>query len=98
MYDRLNKYIVQNNLLHPLQHGFQTGHSTVMALMNLQDKIIEATDKNEFPLNVSLSLAKAYDTSSVPTEEQRERVAQGGTSKGISIWADEKEKKTRRKN
>ena len=42
MYDRLNNYIVQNNFLHPLQHGFQSGHSTEMALMNLQDKITES--------------------------------------------------------
>ena len=35
MHDRLNNYIVQNNFLHPLQHGFRSGHSTEMALMNL---------------------------------------------------------------
>src|SRR6218665_1678637 len=62
MYDRLNNYIVQNNFLHPLQHGFQTGHSTEMALMNLQDKITEAIDKNEFSLGIFIDLAKAFDT------------------------------------
>ena len=60
MYDRLNKYIAQNNFLHPLVHGFQTGHSTVIALMNLQDKITEAIDKNEFSLGIFIDLAKAF--------------------------------------
>jgi len=39
MYDRLNKSIVQNNVLHPLQRGLQTGHSTVMSLLNVHDAI-----------------------------------------------------------
>ena len=62
MYDRLNNYIVQNNFLHPLQHGFRSGHSTEMALMHLQDKITEAIDKNEFSLGIFIDLAKAFDT------------------------------------
>ena len=53
---------VQNNFLHPLQHGFQTEHSTVMALMTLQDKITEVIDKNEFSLGIFIDLAKVFDT------------------------------------
>ena len=63
MYDRLNNYLVQNNCLHPLQHGFQSGHSTEISLMNLQDKITEAKfDKNKFSLGIFIDLAKAFDT------------------------------------
>jgi len=33
-----------------------------MALMNLQDKITEAIDKNEYSLGIFIDLAKAFDT------------------------------------
>jgi len=50
MYVRLYNYICQNNFLYPLQHGFQSGHSTAMSLIDLQDKISLAIDNNEFSL------------------------------------------------
>src|SRR6218665_1761382 len=39
MYNRLYEYIVKNNILFPTQHGFQSGHSPYMSLLNMQDKI-----------------------------------------------------------
>ena len=62
MYDRLLLYIKQKNLLYPLQHGFQPGHSTSMSLLDIQDKITMAMDKNEYSMGIFLDLAKAFDT------------------------------------
>jgi len=62
MYDRLSSYISHTNLLYPLQHGFQPGHSTAMSLLDIQDKISKAMDNNEFSIGIFLDLAKAFDT------------------------------------
>ena len=50
------------NILYPLQHGFQPGHSTSMCLLNIQDKISKAMENNEYSLGIFLDLAKAFDT------------------------------------
>jgi len=50
------------NILYPHQHGFQSGHSTSMALIDMQDKISLAIDANEFSVGVFFDLAKAFDT------------------------------------
>jgi hypothetical protein len=62
MYDRLFSFTSHTNLLYPLQHGFQPGHSTAMSLMDIQDKISKAMDNNEFSIGIFLDLAKAFDT------------------------------------
>jgi hypothetical protein len=62
MYQRLYDYISKLNMLHPFQHGFRSGHSTAMSLINIQDKITEAIDKNEFSIGLFLDLTKAFDT------------------------------------
>ena len=62
MYQRLYNYISKTNILHPLQHGFRPGHSTSMPLINIQDKITQAIDKNEYSIGIFLDLSKAFDT------------------------------------
>lgn len=62
MYNRLYEYIVKNNILFPTQHGFQSGHSPYMSLLNMQDKIANAVENNEYSLGVFFDLAKAFDT------------------------------------
>ena len=62
MYERLNNYITKFNILFTSQHGFQSGHSTFMPLLNMQDKISDAMDKNEYCIGIFLDLAKAFDT------------------------------------
>jgi len=62
MYERLSNFITKANILFPSQHGFQSGHSTFMPLLSMQDKISNAIENNEYSLGVFLDLAKAFDT------------------------------------
>ena len=62
MYNRLLKYLDQNNILFPSQYGFRRKHSTNLATIELITKISQAIDNNENTLGVFLDLAKAFDT------------------------------------
>ena len=62
MYNRLYDYVTKKKLLYINQHGFQAGHSTAMSLLNIQDKISEAIENNEFSVGLFLDLSKAFDS------------------------------------
>lgn len=57
-------YIItlKNEYFYPLQHGFQSGHSAFMSLLNMQEKISHTIDHNKFSLGISFDLAKAFHT------------------------------------
>ena len=61
-YERLNNYITKFNILFTSQHGFQSGHSTFMPLLNMQDKISDAMDKNQYSKGIFPHLAKVFNT------------------------------------
>jgi len=52
----------KRSILYPSQHGFRSGHSTAMSLLNVQEKISQAIDKNEYSIGIFLDLSKAFDT------------------------------------
>ena len=62
MHNRLMDYFNKLNLLSVSQYGFQKGHSTFMALLDMQEKISESIDRNEFSLGIFFDLSKAFDT------------------------------------
>ena len=62
MYDRLSSYVNKAKLIHPSQYGFQQGHSTFMALLDMEEKISKAIDNNEYSIGIFIDLAKAFDT------------------------------------
>ena len=62
MYDRLSSYVSKAKLIHPSQYGFQQGHSTFMALLDMEEKISKAIDNNEHSIGIFIDLAKAFDT------------------------------------
>ena len=62
MYNRLQRYLKDQNILHNKQFGFQTGHSTDRAIAQLVDQLYEAFEKNGYTLGVLIDLSKAFDT------------------------------------
>ena len=61
MYNRLYKYL-KENILYEKQFGFQCGHSTNDAIVQLVDKIFDSFEKEQFTLGVFIDLSKAFDT------------------------------------
>ena len=62
MYNRLYQYLTENKILYPKQFGFQTGHSTEHAIVQLVDQILESFEYNKYTLGVFIDLSKAFDT------------------------------------
>ena len=62
MYKRLYNHLSENQILYSKQFGFQRGHSTEHAIMQLIDQIISSFEKNYFTLGVFIDLSKAFDT------------------------------------
>ena len=62
MYNRLFKYLKTNEILYKKQSGFQEGHSTEHAIIQLIDQINNCFEKNHFTLGISIDLKKAFDT------------------------------------
>lgn len=46
------------NLLYPLQHGFRSGNSTVMRLLDIHNQITKAIDANKILVGILLDLSK----------------------------------------
>ena len=51
-----NKYLIENDILYSKQFGFQNGHSTDHALVQLVDQIIESFENNKYTLGVFIDL------------------------------------------
>ena len=62
IYNRLQKYLKDENILYDKQFGFSTGHSTNHAISQLVDQIYEAFKKSEYTLDVFIDLPKVFDT------------------------------------
>ena len=62
MYNRLYKYLLDSNILSKKQFGFQEGHSTDHAILQLADQMHSNFEQNNFTLGVFIDLSKAFDT------------------------------------
>jgi hypothetical protein len=62
MYNRLNGFLSDHNVICPNQYGFRKGHSTSMAVSLFVENIYEALEDNEYALGLFLDLSKAFDT------------------------------------
>ena len=62
LYNRLYKYLIENNISYSKQFGFQNGHSTDHAVVQLADQIIESFENNKYTLGVFIDLSKAFDS------------------------------------
>ena len=62
MYNRLQKYLKDQNILYDKQFGFRAGHSTEHVIAQLVGQIYEAFEKNEYTLGVFIDLSKDFNT------------------------------------
>ena len=59
---RLNKYLLDNLILHRNQFGFRSNLSTSTALIQIVDEISRSIDKKKITIGVLIDSAKALDT------------------------------------
>ena len=62
MYNRLYKFLLENNILYQRQFGFQNAHSTEHAILQLVNQIKEAFSQGKYTLGIFLGLSKAFHT------------------------------------
>ena len=62
MYNRLYKYLTDNSILYKKQFGFQEGHSTEHAIVQLVDQTGNSFESKQYTLSVFVDLFKAFDT------------------------------------
>ncbi|XP_044766826.1 uncharacterized protein LOC123322842 [Coccinella septempunctata] len=60
--ERLVCFLESNNLVHESQHGFRRSKSTVSAMLDVMDTIIEAYNNSEEVELASIDLSKAFDS------------------------------------
>ena len=62
MYNRLYKYLTDNSMLYKKQFGFQEGHFTEHAIVQLVDQITNSFESKQSTIRVFADLSKAFDT------------------------------------
>ena len=62
VYDQVESYLKEHNLLYNFQSGFRTGFSTDTCLIHLSDFIRFQMDSGNFVGMILLDLQKAFDT------------------------------------
>jgi hypothetical protein len=61
-YNRITNYLCHHNLLHPSQHGFIKGKSTMSAAFQLINEIIWGLSNQKEIIGIFFDLSKAFDT------------------------------------
>ena len=61
MYNRLYKYLSDNNYLYERQFGFQAAHTTEHAVIQLISHILQAFNENDHTVGIFIDLSKAVD-------------------------------------
>ena len=62
MHIQINSYFTNNNLFFKSQYGFRAMHSTELASLELNERIITEMDAGNIPINIYIDLSKAFDT------------------------------------
>jgi hypothetical protein len=61
LFEQLSRYLEENNLLHKNHHGGRKGHSTMTAMLQMQDIWLEAAERGEMTAMMMTDLSAAYD-------------------------------------
>ena len=61
-YNRITKFLNNNNLIYPFQFGFQHNYSTNDALINLTEDIRKNLDGGKVECGIFVDLQKIFDT------------------------------------
>ena len=59
MYNCFHKYFLENKIIDTKQIGFQVGHLTDLAVIQLDDQIFEAFENNLYTPGVFIDLSKS---------------------------------------
>ena len=62
VYNKLLKFISDNNIFYDHQYGFRKGRSTQQAIITLVDKITKSQDIGDIMITLLIDLKKAFDT------------------------------------
>ena len=62
IHNRLNSFLLENNLLSPQQYGFRKGHNTSHGITNLNEEIIRNLEKKRVCAALFIDLKSAFDT------------------------------------
>ena len=62
IYNRLFEDLVKHKILHTSQYGFQPNLSTELAILELQERLINTLNNKECCVGVFMDLSKAFDT------------------------------------
>ena len=62
MYNQLERFLDNHNIISPHQFGFRKNKSTQAAIISLTDYILKSFDNNNSTIGLFLDLSKAFDT------------------------------------
>ena len=62
IYNRLYKFLENNNCIYPFQFGFRKNYSTSLALRSLTENIQQQVDKGKIGCGIFIDFQKAFDT------------------------------------
>ena len=62
MYNRIEHFIEEHNIIYKYQFGFQKKYSTNHALLSIVEQINSNVDQKNFACGIFVDLQKAFDT------------------------------------
>ena len=71
IHKRLYSFLEKYDILHSLQFGFRAKHSTLHALISLNESVKQTIDKSMFGCGIFIDLQKAFDTVNHPVLLQK---------------------------
>lgn len=86
MFNRLAEFLEKNNLLNSQQHGFRKNKSTVTALVDFTESVIDSIDKREKITGIFMDLSKAFD--SISHSKLLNKLQNFGVNKTAFQWLE----------